>query len=61
MVQTKGSVEEFTREKEAEKLSEEAQSVRTFTELDHSSEGVLEPINRVQPVRGHETVEKPIV
>lgn len=45
-------MEEFTREKEAEKLSEEAQSVRTFTELEHSSEGVLKPINRVQPVRG---------
>lgn len=31
-------------EKEAERLSEKAQSVMTFTELDHSSEGFLEPM-----------------
>lgn len=52
LVQTIGSEEEFTMEKEAERLSEEAQSVRSFTELDHSSEGFLEPISRVQPVDG---------
>lgn len=52
MVQTRGSEEELTMEKEAERLSEKAQSVMTFTELDHSSEGFLEPINRVPPGNG---------